>query len=160
MQKSCFILLLAFWFFNATAQDSLSKTRWVGGLSVPELLHLGMATRITPFSMLGISAGVGPTWGGLWPSVNAEHRLYPGARSANKGRKQWFLRQSISYFPSGKDVVFAFTVGVDLRSKRSSSGWTIDAGVLQLRPDEKGEQARYLPALRFQFYGLFRKRKP
>lgn len=150
-------MLLASCFTHAASQESLSRTRIVAGLSVPELLHLGVATQLTGSSLVGISAGVGPTWGGLWPSLNAEHRLYIGAKNRTTGRRQWFVRQSVSYFPSGEDLVLAFTAGADLRSKRSSSGWTIDAGLLQLRPDEKGERARYFPALRFQYYGIFRR---
>lgn len=160
MKRFCLVLLAGSCFLNIAAQEPLSKTRILCGLSAPELLHLGVATQITRSNMVGISAGVGPTWGGLWPSVNAEHRLYLGPSNRTTGRRQWFLRQSVSYFPGGEDVVFALTAGADLRSKRPGSGWTVDAGVWQLIPDEKGEQARYAPALRFQYYGLFRRHSP
>src|SRR5687767_8639818 len=107
MKKLWLILITAFCFSSSSAQESLSKTRLVGGLSIPELLHLGIATQLTSSNMLGVSAGVGPTWGGLWPSLNAEHRLYLGPKNSATGRRQWFLRQSVSYYPSGQDVVVA-----------------------------------------------------
>ena len=157
MKKTQLLVILLFLCLCGTAQH-YSKTRIVVGLSAPELLHLGLAAQLTPHNLLGVSAGIGPTMGGVWPSLNAEHRLYLGRTQAATQRKQWFFRQGISWFPAGDDRAFTLSVGADLRSKRPGSGWTIDAGILQINAADKGESPLYFPSLRFQYYGLIRKK--
>ena len=146
---------------DARAQDSLSKTRIGIGLSAPELLHVGIAHQLTSYNQLGVSAGIGPTMGGVWPSLSAEHRLYFGNRHPLTKRRQWFLRQGVSYYPAGDDVAVTFTLGADLGSKKAGSGWTIDGGVFFLPSSEKDEwiNSRLIPALRFQYYGLLRRKQ-
>ncbi|MBD0297113.1 MAG: hypothetical protein ICV84_18260 [Flavisolibacter sp.] len=160
MKKFSISLFFASTVILVSAQtDSLTKTKFVFGLSAPELLHIGVGFDVTRFNQLGVSAGIGPTWGGVWPSLNAEHRLYFGPISEFTHRRKWFFRQGLSYFTSNGDLSGTLTIGVDLTSRRRIKGWTIDAGFLHLFKDRNDGYVTNFPALRFQYYSYFKKGK-
>ncbi len=142
-----------------TQMDTLTKTRIVIGLSVPELAHAGISFDLGKHNQLGMSAGIGPTLGGVWPSFNAEHRLYFGNLIEKTNRRIWFFRQGINYFPAGDDVGVTLSAGLDLRSKRRNNGWTIDAGITYLLPGEWDRYRNSFPSLRFQYYNYFKKKQ-
>ena len=150
-------LLLVALIVNAQ-KDSLTASRFAGGLSAPELLHLGVNVDLGKSNQLGLNAGIGPTWGGIWPTVSAEHRLYFGNISTLTNRRKWFFRQSFTYFPAGEnDRCLTLTGGADLRSKTRNRGWTIDAGIYILSQKYEDRRNMIFPALRFQYYSYFKK---
>ena len=71
----------------------ISDARFVVGLSGPELLHAGFTYRIANASQLGFNSEAGPSWGGVWPSISLEHRLYVGGNAARTSLRAWFIRQ-------------------------------------------------------------------
>jgi hypothetical protein len=77
-----------------------TSTKFIAGISGPELLHAGVAFRLSNTNQLGINAGIGPSSGEAWPSVSAEHRFYFGKNDIKSNRKAWFCRQGITFFPS------------------------------------------------------------
>jgi hypothetical protein len=137
-------------------RDTLTKLKLVIGAFVPELAHAGLLVDLGKHNQLGVTAGIGPTWGGVWPSFNAEHRLYFGSLREKTKRRLWFFRQSIHYFPAGDDVAASLSAGLDLRSGHRQTGWTIDAGMSFLI--NNGDRYRNsFPCVRFQFYNYFKK---
>ena len=124
-------------------------------------MHIGANYDIAKISQLGFSAGIGPTWGGVWPTLNLEHRLYFGKANQITARKQLFFRQGVTWFTASDDDQFSlnFTVGGDLNSKSAKRGWTIDGGLLILFQDDVERKTMLFPALRFQYYSYFKKRK-
>ena len=147
--------------FNLHAQEKkISKTRFVIGLSAPELLHAGITYRIANASQFGLSVGAGPSLGTIWPSINLEHRLYLGKKSEKTNQKLWFFRQGTTFFPSAKSsqqFTLNLTVGKDIPFKKIKNGITIDAGVFYLPESESSSiilirSLNLWPALRFELY--------
>jgi hypothetical protein len=174
MQPKYFICTVAF--FSATIissslnaqEQKVSKAKFIIGLSAPEIFHAGVTYRLSNSSAIGVNAGVGPTMGGVWPSVSLEHRLYFGKNSEVNGQKIWFFRQGTTFFPAAKksadpaktssqSFTLNLTVGKDFPSKNHKSGATIDAGVFYLPGSEQSSvilvrSMNLWPALRFEFY--------
>lgn len=120
MQKLCFLILLAITAFVVSAQaDTLTKTRFVIGLSAPELVHAGINMDLGKSNQVGINAGIGPSWGAVWPTLNIEHRLYFGKLIEATNRRKWFFKQGATYFTgSKKQSAVSFTVGgFEIKSK-------------------------------------------
>ncbi len=155
------IIILASFTVNTYAQkEAIKKTRIVIGLSAPELLHAGIAYRIANISQVGISLGAGPSgFGGIWPTINLEHRLYFGKNSDKTNQKIWFFRQGTTFFSSGEPsqkFSLNLTVGKDIIFK--NGGITIDAGVFYLPKSSNSSiilvrSLNLWPALRFELYG-------
>jgi hypothetical protein len=158
MQKLWLLLAFNLTTLIVPAQDSLTRTRFVIGLSGPELLHTGININLAKFSQVGLSAGIGPSWGEVWPTLNFEHRLYLGKINKFTQRKQWFFKQGATYFPAGDQAALTFTVGGDLKSKARERGWTIDAGIFILYQKDEDLENKIYPALRFQYYAYFKKK--
>ncbi len=160
MKNTIFFFLL----FSATTycqNTNSGKTKLVVGLSGPELLHAGITHRLGNTNLLGINAGVGPSFGSVWPSISLEHRLYIGKSDERSKLKTWFLRQGTTFFPSAKSsqqFTFNFTAGKDLPSKKKpTNGITIDAGFFYLNDSESSSiilvrSLNLWPALRFEWY--------
>jgi hypothetical protein len=161
MQKLCFLIVSAIATLVVSAQaDTLTKTRFVIGLSAPELLHVGINTDLGKSSQVGFSAGIGPSWGGFWPTLNIEHRLYLGKILESTNRRQFFFKQGATYFTSSeKQKAVTFSVGADLKSKNRGYGWTIDFGGFILIQNHQDRENQFYPALRFQHYHYFKKTK-
>lgn len=161
MQKANFLILLVFASSFASAQeDSLTKTRIVIGLAAPELIHLGFATDLGQRNQVGFSAGLAPSWGSVWPSLNVEHRFYFGGNSAATLKKKFFLKQGFTFFTADQDQkALTFTLGADLKSKARHRGWTIDLGAFLLLQNDMDRQNKLYPAIRFQYYAYTRKNK-
>jgi hypothetical protein len=161
MQKLCFFICLEITGLMVSAQmDSLTKTRFVIGISAPELLHAGVNMDMGKTNQVGVSAGIGPSWGTVWPTLNIEHRLYIGKLIEETGRKRWFLKQGATYFTAAENQsAFSFSVGADLKSKARNNGWTIDLGGFILFQSDRGRKNQFFPALRFQHYNYFKKNK-
>lgn len=157
------IVVLAALSFNlrpcAQAGD-LSKTRFVLGVSGPELLHTGVTYRIANASQLGLSVGAGPSLGMIWTAINLEHRLYLGRNSQKTNQKTLFFRQGTTFFPSAQSpqrFTLNLTVGKDLVFKNVKNGISIDAGVFYLPESQSSSiilvrSLNLWPALRFEFY--------
>lgn len=140
--------------------DSLTKTRFVIGISAPELFHAGVNIDLGKSNELGASAGIGPSMGTVWPTLNIEHRLYFGKIIESTNRKRWFFKQGATLFTADKDQkALTFTVGADLKSKASNNGWTIDIGGFILFQNDRDRKNQFYPALRFQHYNYFKKAK-
>ena len=146
---------------NLFAQkDMPGKTRFVAGLSAPELLHAGVTYRIANISQLGLNAGAGPSLGTIWTAISLEHRLYLGKNDARINQKTWFFRQGTTFFPSAKSsqqFTLNLTLGKDIPFKIIKHGITIDAGVFYLPESENSsiilvKSLNLWPALRFEFY--------
>lgn len=154
------LAIMLFHFTSFAQQEKSSKTRFVAGLSGPELLHAGVTYRVANISQLGINAGVGPSAGSLWTSISLEHRLYFGKNTDKINQKVWFFRQGTTFFPqagSSQQFTLNLTVGKDLIFKNSHSGLTIDAGVFYLPESESSSiilirSLNLWPALRFEFF--------
>ncbi|HEX5552593.1 MAG TPA: hypothetical protein VFX43_05030 [Chitinophagaceae bacterium] len=153
------IITSLFFTLNLRAQtEKVSKTRFVIGLSDPELLHAGVTFRIANASQLGLNVGAGPTLGGVWPAISLEHRLYVGKDNERVNQKTWFFRQGTTFFTSAESpqqFTLNLTVGKDLLFKNIKNGITIDAGLFYLPRDERSSTGRsffLVPALRFEFY--------
>jgi hypothetical protein len=161
MQKLFFIALLQIIALTVVAQeDSLTKAKFVIGLSAPELFHAGVNIDLTKYNQVGFSAGVGPSWGTVWPTLNIEHRLYFGKPVAETNRRRWFFKQGFTWFTAADDQsALTFTFGADLKSKASNRGWTIDLGAFILFQSENDGENMVYPALRFQHYSYFKKNK-
>lgn len=141
-------------------KPTAQKTKFIIGLSGPELLHAGVTYRVANSSQLGISLGAGPSLGSIWPTVNLEHRLYFGENSEETNQKTWFFRQGTTFFPSAdppQKFTMNLTVGKDFLFKKAGNGITIDAGVFYL-PDSANSSIILVsslnlwPALRFEFF--------
>jgi hypothetical protein len=155
-------LIVIFYIADLQAQDKqIHKTRFVIGLSGPELFHAGATFRLTNSNQLGISAGAGPSLGIVWTAFSAEHRLYLGKNSERTGQKTWFFRQGTTFFPSAtlpsQRFTLTLTIGKDMPFKNAKNGFTLDAGVFYLRDSESSSiilirSLNLWPALRFQFY--------
>ena len=162
MKNVLLVILILSFNINLIAQkEKISKTRFVIGLSAPELLHAGLTYRIFNFSQLGISAGVGPSMGMAWTAINLEHRLYIGKNAKKTNQKTWFFRQGTTYFPSAtlpsQHFSLNLTVGKDIIFKNTKNGITIDAGVFYLAESENSSivlirSLNLWPALRIEFY--------
>jgi hypothetical protein len=162
MKKYLLTILFTFGTLFVIAQmDSLSKARFVIGLSTPELFHAGGSIDLGKSNQIGVSAGVGPTWGGVWPTLNIEHRLYFGKLSEITRRKTWFFRQGATTFTeSDHQRAITLSLGADLKSKYRNRGWTIDLGAfLLLQNDVMGRTDKIGPALHFQYYSFFKRAK-
>lgn len=159
MHKLCFLILFDFSALFLCAQaDTLAKTRFVIGLSAPELLHTGINIDLGKSNQVGISAGIGPSWGTVWPTLNIEHRFYFGRFSESINRRKWFFRQGATYFTAGKNQsVVSLSAGADLKSKSRNKGWTIDLGGFILFQNYRDRENMLFPALRFQFYNYLKK---
>lgn len=138
------------------AQEQEDKTRFVAGISGPELIHAGITFKITRSNRIGVSAGAAPSWGTTWSSVNLENRLY-----VNVDSPYWFFRQGITYFPSASSDAqhfsFSLTAGRDFMFKNGHSGITVDGGVFYLAESEDSSvilirSLNLWPALRVQLY--------
>src|SRR5690349_20489981 len=116
----CVILLRA-------QEERQGRWNFVTGLSAPELLHADVNYRLAQVSMLGLSAGVGPSYGSIWPSISLEHRLYLGKNNPRSNRKTWFCRQGSTYFPTATNpsqhFTFNLTGGKDLPFKKPGNGF-------------------------------------
>jgi hypothetical protein len=161
MKFTITIITLLFFNLNLYAQEEkISKTRFVFGLSGPELLHAGITHRIANASQFGLSVGAVPSLGKIWTSVNLEHRLYFGKNAERVNQKVWFFRQGTTFFPSAKSsqqFTLNLTVGKDILFKNSKNGITIDAGVFYLQESERSSiilvrSLNLWPALRFEFF--------
>ena len=159
--KVALVITLFFSSLNLCAQqDKISKTRFVTGLSAPELLHAGVTYRIANASQFGLSVGVGPSSGTTWLSISLEHRLYLGKNAEKTNQKTWFFRQGTTFFPAAKSsqqLTLNLTVGKDIPFKNIKNGITIDAGVFYLPESERSslilvKSLNLWPALRFEFY--------
>lgn len=161
IQKLSLLLLLQLNVLILFAQeDSLTKTKFAIGLSAPELFHAGVNIDLTKYNQLGFSAGVGPSWGTVWPTLNVEHRLYFGKIMEATNRRRWFFKQGFTYFTAADDQsALTFTFGADLKSKARNRGWTIDLGAFILFQSDYDEKDKIYPALRFQYYSYFKKSK-
>jgi hypothetical protein len=161
MKYSIITTTFIFFSLNVSAQnDKISKTRFVTGLSAPELLHVGVTYRVANASQFGLNAGGGPTLGGIWPAISLEHRLYFGENNERTNQKAWFCRQGTTFFPSAQSsqqFTFNLTAGKDILFKNSNNGITIDAGVFYLPKSESSSiilvrSLNLWPAFRFEFY--------
>ena len=161
MPKFCFLILLHLSVFIGRAQgDTLTKVRFVIGLSAPELLHAGIDLDLGKSNQIGISAGIGPSWGTVWPTLNIEHRLYFGKLTESTNRRKWFFKQGATYFTAAENQsAITFSVGADLKSKARNKGWTIDLGAFILFQSENDRKNQIYPALRFQHYNYFKRSK-
>lgn len=152
---------IIFFTLSAIAQtEEISKHRFVYGLSAPELLHMGYTYRLSNSSQFGFNAGVGPTWGSIWPTLSVEHRLYVGSDNKRINQKTSFFRQGSTFFPSarnGKKFTLNLTGGKDVMFKNINNGITIDAGIFYLPNSGRStytdrRSLTVVPALRFQLY--------
>jgi hypothetical protein len=159
--KVALVITLFFFSLNLFAQqDKISKTRFVTGLSAPELLHAGVTYRIANASQFGLSVGAGPSLGTIWPSISLEHQLYLGKNAEKTNQKTWFFRQGTTFFPAAKSsqqLTLNLTVGKDIPFKNIKNGITVDAGVFYLPESERSslilmKSLNLWPALRFEFY--------
>ena len=161
MKYSVAILAVILFNYHVYAQqEKTGKTRFVAGLSGPELLHAGVTYRIANASQVGLNAGAGPSSGTVWTAISLEHRLYIGKNSAKTNQKTWFFRQGATFFPqaiSSQQFTLNFTAGKDIPFKNGRNGLTIDAGVFYLPESEMSSiilvrSLNLWPALRFEFY--------
>ena len=161
MKYSIVVITFIFFTLNVCAQkEKINKTRFVIGLSGPELLHAGMTYRVANISLIGLNAGAGPTLGGIWPAISLEHRLFLGKNDERTHQKTWFFRQGTTFFPSaGSSQKFTLnlTVGKDILFKNIRNGITIDTGLFYLPGSESSSiilvrSLNLWPAVRFEFY--------
>ena len=159
MTKLYFLIVSALAALIVNAQDTLTKTRFVVGLSAPELLHAGITVDLSKTSQVGFSTGVGPSWGAVWPTLNIEHRLYFGKITESANRRRWFIKQGLTYFTAAESQsAVSFSVGSDLKSRARNRGWTIDLGGFILIQNNNDRKNLFLPELRFQYYSYLKKR--
>lgn len=162
MKYTLVIIALFSLHIHLFAQErKISKTRFVIGISAPELLHAGVTYRLANSSQLGLNAGAGPSLGMIWSSISFEHRLYLGKNSEKSGQKTWFFRQGTTFFPSETTSSQRFTLnltgGKDIVFKNGKNGITIDLGVFYLQDSESSSiilvrSLNLWPALRFELY--------
>ncbi|MEJ7692206.1 hypothetical protein [Daejeonella sp.] len=157
------IVIIPILFLNLSVyaqQETISKTRFVVGLSGPELLHAGLTYRLANSSQFGLNAGAGPTAGGVWPAISLEHRLYIGKNDERSNQKTWFFRQGTTFFPSAvssQQFTLNLTGGKDILFRNNQNGITIDAGIFYLPESDRSSiilvrSLNLWPALRFEFY--------
>jgi len=161
MKYLSLLISILFFHLNVSAQqDEISKTKFVAGVSGPELLHAGFTYRLSNVSQLGLNAGIGPSLGTAWSSLSIEHRLYLGKNSEKTNQKVWFFRQGSTFFPSAESpqkFTLNLTAGKDFVFKKINRGITVDAGVFYLPESESSSlilvrSLNLWPALRFEFY--------
>lgn len=151
-------LALVFSMHLSGQEENISKTRIIAGLSGPELFHAGITYRLADISQLGFNAGIGPSYGEIWPALSLEHRLYFGKNNDKIGYKTWFCRQGTTFFPSATDpsqFTFNLTIGKDIPFHNIKNGITIDFGFFYLNGSEDSSvilvrSLNLWPALRFE----------
>ncbi len=168
MANSSFFILFASLSFLMQAQNTtLTKTRLVTGLSVPELIHLGANVDLGKYNQIGASAGVFVFYK-VFPTVNMEHRFYFGKLNNDSKRTNWFFRQGGTYnIIAGDDIggeyqgAISLSAGVDFKSKSGKNGWTIDLGGFIAFTDKNriNQSSKVWPLFRIQYYTYFKKRK-
>lgn len=137
-----------------------SKTRFITGLSAPELFHVGATYRLANICQLGLNAGIGPSYGLIWTAISLENRIYFGKSNEKSDYKTWFCRQGTTFFPSAEkpsQYTFNLTIGKDIPFKKINNGITIDFGVFYLPGSEDSSiilvrSLNLWPALRIEFY--------
>lgn len=143
------------------AQDGARRTKFVAGVAAPEIIHAGITWRAANISLLGLSGGIGPSWGTAWTTVSLEHRLYLGKNSAATSQKVWFFRQGATWFPAeteaSRKLSLNVTGGKDFAFRNPRNGITIDAGFFYLAGSENSAIILFWswniwPAVRIQFY--------
>lgn len=161
MKKILFVFLVMIFSMHLSGQEEqIPKTRITAGLSGPELFHAGITYRLANISQLGFNAGIGPSYGEIWPALSLEHRLYFGKNNDKINYKTWFCRQGTTFYPSATDpsrFTFNLTVGKDIPFHNIKNGITIDFGVFYLNGSEDSSiilvrSLNLWPALRFEFY--------
>jgi hypothetical protein len=160
MKITMLIIFFSYGFRLWAQKETINKTRFIIGLSSPELLHIGLTYRIANVSQIGLNAGAGPSLGTIWPSISLEHRLYLGKNDKRINQKTWFVRQGTTFFPSAKSprqFTLNLTVGKDILFKNIKNGITIDAGAFYLPGSETSSiilvrSLNLWPGLRFEFY--------
>ncbi|MCB0284639.1 MAG: hypothetical protein KDF60_18800 [Calditrichaeota bacterium] len=154
------VMLILFSSKLKAQEKPVSKSKFVFGISAPELIHVGLNYRISNSNLIGGSFGLGPSLGTIWTSISLEHRLYVGKNSQSTNQKTWFFRQGTTFFPqarSPRQFTFNLSVGKDFVFRNIKNGFTIDAGVFYL-PDSESSSIILIrslnlwPSLRFQFY--------
>ena len=166
--KSYFsILLMCLPFLSQSQNEDLSKTRFVAGLSYPELIHLGANVAVGNYNQIGGSVGF-LVFYGYHPTVNIEHRFYfENLKDFTKPRN-WFFRQAVTYYFIIDDEIggdyqasLILSVGLDFRSNSRKNGWTLDLGGFIAYPKKgnRGINENHIigPSLRIQFYSYFKK---
>ena len=155
------LFILFFCHPDLSAQtEKKTNTNFILGVSGPELLHAGVAFRVSNSNQFGINAGIGPSAGEVWPSISIEHRLYFGKNDTKTNQKAWFCRQGATFFPSARSsqkFALTLTAGKDFPFKKQGNGITIDAGFFYLPESERSSiilirSLNLWPALRFEFY--------
>ena len=160
MKYLILILKLFFTLLVIAQNKNVSKNKFVIGIAAPELIHAGYTYRISNNNLVGINAGLAPSFGEVWSAVSIEHRIYLGENDPRINQKTWFCRQGFTFFSSGNDkqkFALNLTGGKDIVFKNLKSGISIDAGVIYLPNSGSssisiGKKLSLLPALRFQFY--------
>lgn len=101
MKFSILILILCCFNLELHAQRGEQPDwKFITGISGPELLHAGLTYRAANSHLLGLSAGVAPSSGLVWTSLNLEHRSCFGKNSEKTDQKMWFFCQGTTFFPS------------------------------------------------------------
>lgn len=168
MKSYIFIPLICLPFLLQSQNKNLSKTRFVAGLAVPELIHLGTNVDVASYNQIGGSAGF-LVFYGYHPTLNIEHRFYFGNLKNSTKRTNWFFKQGVSYFFNiGDDIGSAYqtsvnlSIGLDIKSKSRRNGWTVDLGSFIAFPQKGNEGINENniigPSIRVQFYTYFKKR--
>jgi len=161
MKKMLVVFVVLIFSININCQErKISKTRFVAGLSGPELLHAGLTYKLANISQLGLNGGIGPSYGQIWTAVSLEHRLYFGQTNEKINDKTWFCRQGTTFYPSAnKTSQFSFnlTVGKDIPFRNFKNGISIDIGFFYLAGSEDSSiilvrSLNLWPALRFELY--------
>ncbi len=161
MKKLLVVFFALVFSINVDCQErKISKTRFVTGLSGPELLHAGVTYQLANVSQLGINGGIGPSYGQIWSAVSLEHRLYFGNTNEKINGKTWFCRQGTTFYPSAKkpaQFTFNLTAGKDIPFHNFKNGISIDVGFFYLADSEDSSiilirPLNLWPALRFEFY--------
>ncbi len=162
MRKLLVLILALIFSINLYGQEEkVSKTKIVAGISGPELMHAGITYRLANVSQLGFNAGIGPSYGQIWPAISLEHRLYFGKNNEKINYKTWFCRQGTTFYPSAtmssQQFTFNLTIGKDIPFHNIKNGITIDLGVFYLADSEESSiilvrSLNLWPALRCEFY--------
>lgn len=90
MKITMLILFFSSSFSLWAQKESINKTRFIVGLSSPELFHLGLTYRIANVSQISLNAGEAPSLGTIWPSISLEHRVHLGMNDKRTNKKKLF----------------------------------------------------------------------
>ena len=122
------VILLIINVFVVKAQyNNNSNFKGYVGISIPELLNVGVIKIIEDNYHVGGGLGGAYIFGVLWKTINVEQRFYYGKIQKGAPHKSFFIKHGLGYSLPGNELSTSLILGYD-RAITSNSGITFLIG--------------------------------